>query len=59
MSELNLRARTGATVLAIHRSGAYLTPVAPDEKVAPGDVLYLVGDESDILLSRRLLTSGE
>ena len=59
MAELNLRARTGATVLAIHRRGSYLTPVAPDEKVAPGDVLYLVGDESDILLSRRLLTSGE
>jgi CPA2 family monovalent cation:H+ antiporter-2 len=59
MTEINLRARTGATVLAIHRSGAYVTPVPPDEQVSPGDVLYLVGDESDILLSRRLLTSGE
>ena len=59
MTEINLRARTGATVLAIHRAGAYVTPVPPDEKVVPGDVLYLVGDESDILLSRRLLTSGE
>ena len=58
MTEINLRARTGATVLAIQRAGAYVAPVAPDEKVVPGDVLYLVGDDSDILLSRRLLTSG-
>jgi CPA2 family monovalent cation:H+ antiporter-2 len=59
MTEINLRARTGATVLAIHRAGTYVTPVPPDEQVVPGDVLYLVGDESDILLSRRLLMSGQ
>jgi CPA2 family monovalent cation:H+ antiporter-2 len=59
MSELDLRARTDATALAIHRDGRYITPVSPDEGVRPGDVLYLVGDESDILLARRLLTSGE
>jgi CPA2 family monovalent cation:H+ antiporter-2 len=59
MSQINLRARTGATVLAVHRSGIYITPVSPDENVGDGDVLYLVGDESDILLARRLLTSGE
>lgn len=59
MSELDLRARTDATALAIHRDGRYITPVSPDESVRPGDVLYLVGDESDILLARRLLTSGE
>jgi CPA2 family monovalent cation:H+ antiporter-2 len=59
MSEVNLRARTGATLLALNRAGAYITPVSPDEKVVPEDVLYLVGDESDILLARRLLTSGE
>ena len=59
MSEINLRARTGATALAIQRSGSYVTPVPPDEHVLPSDVLYLVGDESDILLARRLLTSGE
>jgi CPA2 family monovalent cation:H+ antiporter-2 len=59
MTEVNLRARTGATVLALHRDGSYITPVSPDERVVPDDVLYLVGDESDILLARRLLTSGE
>jgi monovalent cation:H+ antiporter-2, CPA2 family len=59
MTEINLRARTGATVLAIQRDGRYVTPVAPDEQVLPADVLYLVGDESDILLARRVLTSGE
>jgi CPA2 family monovalent cation:H+ antiporter-2 len=59
MSELNLRARTGATVLAVHRNRAYLTPVPQDLKVISNDVLYLVGDESDILLARRVLTSGD
>jgi len=59
MSEINLRAVTGATVLAIQRAGAYIMPVSPDEQVREVDVLYLVGDDSDILLARRLLTSGE
>jgi CPA2 family monovalent cation:H+ antiporter-2 len=59
MAEIDLRARTGATALAIQRNGSYVTPVPPDEHVRPSDVLYLVGDDSDILLARRLLTSGE
>lgn len=59
MTEINLRARTGATVLAIQRDGSYIMPVAPDERVRSNDVLHLVGDESDVLLARRLLTSGE
>ena len=59
MAEINLRAKTGATALAIQRNGSYVTPVPPDEHVLASDVLYLVGDESDILLARRLLTSGD
>ena len=59
MSDIDLRKRTGATVLAVQRNGTYVTPVSPDETVVSGDVLYLVGDESDILLARRLLTSGD
>jgi CPA2 family monovalent cation:H+ antiporter-2 len=59
MSDIDLRKKTGATVLAVQRNDKYVTPVSPDEKVVPGDVLYLVGDESDILLARRLLMSGD
>ena len=59
MMEINLRAATGATVLAIQRDGAYIAPVSPDESVAAGDVLYLVGDESDVMLARRLLSGGQ
>jgi CPA2 family monovalent cation:H+ antiporter-2 len=59
MSNIDLRKKTGATVLAVQRNGRYVTPVSPDETVVSGDVLYLVGDESDILLARRLLTSGD
>ena len=59
ITEVNLRARTGATVLAIQRDGSFITPVSPDETIRPGDVLHVVGDDSDVLLARRLLTSGD
>jgi CPA2 family monovalent cation:H+ antiporter-2 len=59
MAELNLRHRTNATVIAIHRRDLYITALSPDERLTEGDVLYLVGDPSDILLARRLLSDGE
>lgn len=58
MAELNLRARTNASVIAIQRNDRYITALSPDERLAEGDVLYLVGDETDVLLARSLLASG-
>jgi CPA2 family monovalent cation:H+ antiporter-2 len=58
MAELDLRARTNASVLAIKRGDTYITPLSPDERLKAGDLLYLVGDESDILLARRLLSGS-
>ncbi|MCA1563768.1 MAG: cation:proton antiporter [Acidobacteria bacterium] len=58
IGELNLRADTNASVLAIGRDGAVRTAIAPDDRIAEGDVLYLTGDESDVLLARQRLTSG-
>jgi K+/H+ antiporter YhaU regulatory subunit KhtT len=58
MAELNLRAKTNASVIAIQRHDRYITALSPDERLAEGDVLYLVGDESDVILARNLLASG-
>ena len=58
VSELNLRANTNASVLAIQRGDRYITVLTPDERLQEGDVLYLIGDESDVLLARRLLSGS-
>jgi CPA2 family monovalent cation:H+ antiporter-2 len=56
LAALNLRARSGATVIALKRGAKYLVPPPGDATLASGDVLYLVGDEADILLAREYLT---
>jgi monovalent cation:H+ antiporter-2, CPA2 family len=57
LAEVNLRAETGALVLAVQKSGRHITSPPADLMLAEGDVLYLVGDESDILLARNRLTT--
>ena len=56
--DLNLRAETGALVIALHRNSRYLASPSLDLQLDDGDVLYLVGDSSDILLAREHLTRG-
>jgi monovalent cation:H+ antiporter-2, CPA2 family len=58
MAEVNLRATTGASVLAIQRGAAYITSLSPDERIREGDILYLTGDETDVLLARDRLARG-
>ena len=58
IAEINLRASTNASVIAIQRGERYITALSPDERLGAGDVLYLVGDESDVLLARKLLSAG-
>jgi monovalent cation:H+ antiporter-2, CPA2 family len=58
MAEVNLRATTGASVLAIQRGDIYITSLSPDEAVREGDILYLTGDETDVLLARDRLARG-
>ena len=57
LAEADLRATTGAMVLAIRR-GEVTSPRRRPSALAAGDVLYLIGDDSDILLARRLLATG-
>lgn len=60
LAELNLRARSGATVLALRRAdGTGLGMPAGDDRVAAGDVLTLSGTTSAIALARRLLSGEE
>jgi monovalent cation:H+ antiporter-2, CPA2 family len=58
LQELNLRATTGVNVLAVRRAGRSWTSPPPDLALAPGDVLYLLGDDSDVLLARARLAQG-
>ena len=58
VADLNLRAATGASILAIQRRDRYLTSLSPEERIEQGDVMYLMGDESDVLLARQHLTQG-
>ena len=58
LTEINLRASTGASILALQRGASYLTALSPEERLQEGDVLYMVGDDSDVLLARQLLSEG-
>ena len=57
--DLNLRASTGVSILAVRREGRAWTSPAPDFTLAAEDVLYLLGDDADVLLARDRLTHGE
>jgi K+/H+ antiporter YhaU regulatory subunit KhtT len=59
LSEVDLRAQTQATAIAIKRGGRYLTPPPAGEPLRPGDVLYLLGDDSDVALARARLNGPE
>jgi CPA2 family monovalent cation:H+ antiporter-2 len=57
LAELDLRARTGATVLAIARGeGGFATP-QPTEPLHAGDVLALFGSDEAIAAARSALSS--
>jgi monovalent cation:H+ antiporter-2, CPA2 family len=57
LADVNLRAETGALVIAVRKNGRHITSPPADLELSAGDVLYLMGDESDILLARRRLSS--
>jgi CPA2 family monovalent cation:H+ antiporter-2 len=58
LAEVNLRAETGALVIAVQHNGRHITSPPADFTLTEGDVLYLVGDESDVLLARKHLGTG-
>lgn len=56
LRDLNLRGRTGATLIAIERQGKRLTNPDPNQPFAGGDRLFLLGSPEQILAAVRLLT---
>ena len=55
LAELNLRGRTGATILAISRDGASVITPAAEERLQQGDMLALAGTEEAVTAARELL----
>jgi CPA2 family monovalent cation:H+ antiporter-2 len=58
LAELNLRGRTGATILAISREGRSIVAPAAGERLRAGDVLGLVGTQ-DAIEAAKLALLGE
>jgi CPA2 family monovalent cation:H+ antiporter-2 len=59
LAEVNLRARTGASVVAIHREGGLVPGPAPETRLQPGDRLGLIGRAEDIEAAGELLQAGD
>jgi monovalent cation:H+ antiporter-2, CPA2 family len=59
LAALDLRARTGATVLAIARGDGGLATPSPTEPLRAGDVLAIAGSTEAIAAARELLGASE
>jgi CPA2 family monovalent cation:H+ antiporter-2 len=58
LTELDLRALTGASVIAIHRGGEDVVTPTGHEKLREGDVLALIGTREALAAAQRLLLTG-
>ena len=56
--ELQLRTRTGASIVAIERKGANIINPNPDEEVQAGDQLLLIGSESQLAKAKAEISVG-
>jgi K+:H+ antiporter len=59
LAELNLRGRSGATVLAISRSGESIAVPGAGERIQAGDVLALAGTHEAIEVAKTLLRPAQ
>ena len=55
--ELQLRSRTGASIVGIERNGASVINPGPDDELLAGDRILLIGTESQLAAARGLLAS--
>ena len=58
LQELDLRNSTGATVLAVRRATGTTTSPPASFQLEAADDIFLLGNDSDVLLARALLTDG-
>jgi CPA2 family monovalent cation:H+ antiporter-2 len=59
LAGLDLRARTGASILAIRRARVTHAPPPVTWELAPADVLYILGNEVSLRKARAYLAYGE
>ncbi len=58
LEEIDLRAATGATVIAVRKGDRFIAPPQASLGLSPGDVLYLSGDPADVELARARLAAA-
>ncbi|HLP03363.1 MAG TPA: cation:proton antiporter [Opitutaceae bacterium] len=56
--ELELRSRTGASIVGIERAGANILNPGPDEELCAGDHLVLLGAADQLRAATALITAG-
>ena len=56
--ELQLRTRTGASIVAVERAGRNMVNPSPDEDLQAGDTVLLLGDTSQIAMAKKFMTEG-
>jgi CPA2 family monovalent cation:H+ antiporter-2 len=59
LAELDLRARTGALIIAIRSGDQNVPSPPPDTRIQPGDLLYLMGSQPDITRARQRISTGQ
>ena len=59
LAELDLRAQTGALIIATRRGDQSLPSPPPDTRIEPGDLLYLMGSPADITRARERISTGQ
>jgi CPA2 family monovalent cation:H+ antiporter-2 len=55
LADVDLRARTGASVVALFRDGALVPSLTPDFRLEPGDRLGLIGDPAHVQAAETLV----
>ncbi|MBI4678501.1 MAG: cation:proton antiporter [Elusimicrobia bacterium] len=58
IGEIDLRARTGSSILQINRSGLPVPSPGPETLLAAGDELLLIGESAQIDKAKSFLTTG-
>ena len=59
IAELKLRTQTGASVVGIERHGTSIVNPGPDEELASGDQILLIGSEDQLNAAKELLCGSK
>jgi CPA2 family monovalent cation:H+ antiporter-2 len=59
IAELKLRTQTGASIVGVERNNTSIVNPAPDEELASGDQILLIGSEDQLRAARELLCGSK